>query len=113
MLTHPSQVPRARIHGNVGVSTTSLPSRMLKVSGGEYCDISTDEENESIRNGRVGKNTKSHGSRRSLPITPPHQGGPTKFRFRNGSCNGTRRLRYQIAIYQQCCSLIILSSQFY
>ena len=94
-IIHPNQLPRQRLKGNVGLSTTSLPSRILRAAGNDCFDISTDEENESIRNGRVNKNTKGTGSRRSLPITPPHhiQGGPNKFRFRNGSCNGTRRLR--------------------
>lgn len=92
-IIHPNQLPSQRLKGNVGLSTTSLPSKMLRAAGNDYFDISTDEENESNRNGRVSKNTK--GSRRSLPITPPHhiQGGPNKFRFRNAPCNGTRRLR--------------------
>ena len=94
-IVHPSQIPRQRLHGNVGVSTTSLPSKILRASGNDCFDISTDEEIDSIRNGKVSKHSKGTGSRRSLPVTPPHhiQGGPTKFRFRNGSCNGPRRLR--------------------
>ena len=95
MVANPNQVPRQRLHGNVGLSTASLPTRMLRASGNDYVDVSTDEENEYNRNGRVTKHTKGTGSRRSLPTTPPHyiQGGPNKFRFRNGSCNGPRRLR--------------------
>ena len=93
MRTHPSQVPRQRIHGGVGLSTTSLPTRMQKSS--DNCEVSTDDENDSIKSGRPSKHAKGVGSRRSLPSTPPHhlQIGSNKFRFRNGLSNGTRRLR--------------------
>ena len=99
MMIHPNQIPRPRLPGSVRLSTTSLPARMLKVPGTDYFDVSTDEENESTRNIRIGRNvprSTGGGSRRSLPTTPPHciQGGPNKFRFRNtGSCSGIRRLR--------------------
>ena len=89
-----AQAPQQRAPGSMGLSTTSLPTRILQNSKPDF-DLSTDEENEPSKNYKFPVGPRRYGSRVSLPTSPQYhmQGGANKFRFRNTSHNGIRRLR--------------------